>query len=452
MAAFSRRVTRAGGGADSGSRKNGGKASTSSSLLKTTGGATRAIVLLTLVIGLVLSFVTERLLLEDDDAQHRSDGAYVGETRRGEDAQQRLAQQQQAEQQRGLGSSQQKPSTPSKLLPAALSLLRRGVPLESAIAYPNRNFTTSTSSFEYTEGCSCLNPKAKYGTCCKRHYRVSYLMNIPQSSSFIEKQRKLARVIDNYSPDSHSLLGIPTADYRDVLVLRNMYDAVVEGYVAHIGSKPCNSFGGLWRTMVKKARLNSDNTKNNGKQNKKSSNPVADAWKPGYELDPPANGRTLCQYVADEPAEIGLRAYIDWAFRVQYLNSLTYFAMSRGLPEVQERTTVVCREDLESERRNVTLMQAQHFLYNGTKHRDYDGDPSSGSSYVATSIRARHARENVDSEDSEDSEEDEPKEETKAAPSMSPERRDEFMRVIRRLDDEYYGGDIAWLQSVIPCK
>jgi len=298
----------------------------------------------------------------------------------------------------------------SRMFPAPVTFLRSNIPLEVAMVFPNRQFSGE---------CSCQNPKAKL-KCCARRYRIAYKMRLPRDEmdDFIRRQDGLARLVD-YPLDYNYLDAVPWKDYRDVLVLRNIYDTLVGGYRAHFSQRECKR--GIWRKQSK--RLKSDD-------------PDRLMWNPGYVLDPPRAGRSLCEYIASVPAEAGMRAYIDFAFRSQYVVTLSHWAMSRGLPEVRERTLAVCAEDFAatSATRSEAYKRIQDFMYNGTDHKQYYREKIPG---VAGGFVASFAR----SEEEPDPDEDE----------KSQNRRHALDQVVRAVDAKYFNGDIAWLDSILPC-
>ena len=70
-------------------------------------------------------------------------------------------------------------------------------------------------------------------------------------------------------------------DFRQVLVLRDLRDSLVSGYLHHRGSGgECRLNAATWDRYL------------------------------SYDLDPPRDGRSICQYLAEEPESVGMRAYI----------------------------------------------------------------------------------------------------------------------------------------------
>jgi len=102
-------------------------------------------------------------------------------------------------------------------------------------------------------------------------------------------------------PDQHRLaaepkwftynLALPEQDYRDVIVLRDIYASILSGYLYHHKGFECNmpdkvrEYLGEWDEHL------------------------------SYQLRPPRQGRTICQYIARTKTSTGMKAYIDWVMR-----------------------------------------------------------------------------------------------------------------------------------------
>ena len=198
-----------------------------------------------------------------------------------------------------------------------------------------------------------------------------------------------------------------------------------EGYLYHIGGKECwfDAFGKpLNETGASRARASEKTNWHVGL---------------GYELDPPNNGRTICRYMADEPVEVGLRAYVDWVFRHYYSGILSLWALSRQVPAAADRTMSISYEDMTEPGSYRTTANAMlDFLFDGAVA---GGNNSSSTGKLpwyyhgkkptigASSNAAAHA--------------------TPRDPSL----RKRLADAIRQIDSEHYGNDIAWLDSVLPC-
>jgi len=168
-----------------------------------------------------------------------------------------------------------------------------------------------------------------------------------------------------------------------------------------------------------------------------------------YELYPPRNNRSLCQYLVEEDEETGMRAYVDYIFHSQYLTVLTDLALSRTgalrqggggggeggdgvalspliVPELRpltDRTMTACFEDLSHQNSTIvlaTIRRVQDFLFNGTNYR-----PWSGKLELMQSGGGGHST------------------------SHDSALRDRLQRIVRQIDETFYDGDIAWLDSSI---
>jgi len=149
-------------------------------------------------------------------------------------------------------------------------------------------------------------------------------------------------------------------------------------------------------------------------------------WKViNYEPDPPRNDRSLCKYLEEESEEAGLRAYIEYIFHSQYIVMFSTWALAQDVPEVRERTKTICYEDVtHPDKANVALNTAIEHWYNGTSSKPWKGGPPGGGGK---------------------------QKEQHAASSRDPEEKERLLRIIKEIDEKYYDGDIAWLDSLLPC-
>lgn len=206
---------------------------------------------------------------------------------------------------------------------------------------------------------------------------------------------------------------LPTTktDYRDVLVLRNLYSAITSGYLYHYKGFECgmsfekpNEFSYLrrWNEYI------------------------------SYELNPqPRANHTLCRYLQNtgrnlENRIVSVRAYVDWVMRYYYSGILSHWALSQQIPEIRQRTLTVCYEHLMSEQSDQQTVQSiVDFFFNGTVHYKgrWDGVPPGHLQY--------------DGEHS-----------TLTDVGI----RDMVLKLIKEVDTKYYNGEIAWANSILPCK
>ena len=80
---------------------------------------------------------------------------------------------------------------------------------------------------QMTDDCNCLVDMNGRGPCCVRYYRRPHKMGNIQSLSLLpDGVRDLIRITS-----SEFLSHAPSYDYRDVVLVRDLYDAVISGYL-----------------------------------------------------------------------------------------------------------------------------------------------------------------------------------------------------------------------------
>jgi len=127
--------------------------------------------------------------------------------------------------------------------------------------------------------------------------------------------------------------------------------------------------------------------------------------------------------MAENAEEIGMRAYVDWVFRYYYSGILAHWSLAQHFPLLSERTKTVCYEDLESNERDVqTIYDMLRFWYNGTHHDPFTGQPPGKSDGGGGHSTSRNIA-----------------------------LRERLVRVIQAIDQKHYNGDIAWVDSILPC-
>lgn len=142
-----------------------------------------------------------------------------------------------------------------------------------------------------------------------------------------------------------------------------------------------------------------------------------------YELDPPANNRSLCDYLSEVDEKSGMRAYIDFIFRIHYSGPFAHWALAQELPEVKERTMVMCYDELSSPETDlISVNRMIDFWYNGTQHREFHGIPPG-----QTEAKGHGT-------------------------SHNPAIRERLKALVKQIDEEYYDGQIAWIHSTLPCQ
>jgi len=138
------------------------------------------------------------------------------------------------------------------------------------------------------------------------------------------------------------------------------------------------------------------------------------------------HGRSICKFLEEKPVELAMRAYIEWAFRYHYVGIYSHWALSVELPQVRERTKTICYEDMMNPEKDLqTIESALDFWFNnGTtpSHAPWTGALPGHVNYTGG-----HS--------------------TPPDPTLRSGLKD----LIKQLDAEYYNGEIAWMNSVLPC-
>lgn len=324
------------------------------------------------------------------------------------------------------------PRKPSLLFPRPLQLLRQGLAsLDSAYGgCPQYHFSVVQAAKRQRPDdqdlldavnmldrpCSCSSSNNKL--CCERCVFWSHKMGAAMLKPLLQpfENIKLCDFEGNtgtWTAWDQEHLFSPNTDYRDVIVLRNIYDTLVSGYLYHLSGREC------WTDWY-------------GRAEKGVVSPFTKDWQrfltshindSSHEEAP-----TICHYLANHTHEEGMRAYIDWVFHAYYEGTFTQWALVHGLqcPHVQERTRMVCFENLEgtSPSATNTLNDMLHFLSNGnlSYHSQQQGDKE-----AQGADRSGHAT------------------------SKDVTLRKQIRQVIDHVDKLYYNGDIAWLDSILPC-
>jgi len=288
------------------------------------------------------------------------------------------------------------PNHSSKLLERArpMALMRLNIPLDTVYRYGG------TGERQFSGDCSCENPGSTW-ECCRRTFRRSHKFGCVATRDLLHQYEPLYRLAAEPGQFTYAD-RLPDADYRDVLVLRNLYSAIVSGYAYHYKGFECgmqdkiDAFLGNWHMYV------------------------------SYKLDPPLKkGQTICKYLQTTPRKKSLRAYVDWVMRYYYSGILSHWALAQQIPEIRRRTLVVCYEDLMSPHHdNRTVDEIVNFFFDGRPPQPFFGIPPGHVNYTGG-----HA----------------------TAHSLDPKVRESLIKTIRRIDKKYYNGELAWANSILPC-
>jgi len=133
---------------------------------------------------------------------------------------------------------------------------------------------------------------------------------------------------------------------------------------------------------------------------------------------------------------------MEYVIRTKYHPWMEVYAMSRKNAFVRGRLLSACFADLSSDDRvEREMSNVLDFLYPQTVVTNGTSVSQDNDHYEAwLQFRLRHHS-------------NKPSNGAKGhATSHDPELRLRLIDTIRRLDEKYYGGDVSWLNSVLPCQ
>lgn len=193
--------------------------------------------------------------------------------------------------------------------------------------------------------CTCADPYCSGRSCHRGIVRVHKMgVTLLSIASVLFMFRKVdateikaseeADFIDRFQRHNAS-------DYRHVVVTRNLYDALLSGYLYHKAHRECerNQDGHLFRGGWLFNNSGEDWEKRIKSVDTRSIRP----WPEGL-------GRDLCTYLSDESEDNGLRVYVEWA-KAFYLEPLVEFSSRRKEAEKRagiNKTLFSCYEDVTS--------------------------------------------------------------------------------------------------------
>jgi len=131
-----------------------------------------------------------------------------------------------------------RPPVLSKILPEPLDYLRRNVSLSDAYSDVfgvgvGDDKEEEKKRFDADGSCSCRNASSPSGTCCDRVFRRCHKQGVVMTRSTFKKYRPSITLFSKDPWALNYLQDPPVVDYRDVLLLRNLNDALISGYLYH---------------------------------------------------------------------------------------------------------------------------------------------------------------------------------------------------------------------------
>ena len=358
----------------------------------------------------------------------------------------------------------------SRLFPRALDMMKRNIPLENVYTcfHEENSFSLTDATKkrrppiaglekinveqEYTTimsnndndsstiplWCSCNAtlsvPERHSQLCCQRRLFAGHKMGTFMQTEFESEMNDNNIYVGAFDafpggqdvPYIKDHLLEPKIDYRDGIIIRNIYDSLISGYLYHKEGKECwlDWFGndGSWDKNL----FPSYHTKR---------------WMHYIELTyhktKPYD--TLCHCLANSTEIDGMRVYLDWVWHTLYGKTFQFWALSNGwscLP-IRKRVKTFCFEDLSSKTKSSTsVAEVIGFLTDNI-----------------TKINEQQSAEVEDDKDIPEEVDKADQEQHKGhATSHDPTLRQRLLEIIQQIDRDDYNNDIAWLHSVLPCK
>ncbi|GKZ01408.1 hypothetical protein MPSEU_001091600 [Mayamaea pseudoterrestris] len=254
------------------------------------------------------------------------------------------------------------------------------------------------------ENCSCFHMDRN---CCQRqilrNHKFGFILSEKLYGSFAPNITS-THITPKRMPKANST---SLKDYRQVVLLRNMFDAIVSGYLYHQSGHECwlSAYG---EPVPEKRQRNMD-------------------WE-RYTRDiqfayPPGLNRSMCHYLADEDADVGMRVYIHVALRAYYLSIEGYLVELEQRRQVDpvDRTLLVCFEDITNASKQLNIFgQTMDFLY-----------PGGHEYYTIPQQPEVNAGGHASSHD--------------------PTTRDSLLHLVHELDENMFGGVLQRLNSLYDC-
>lgn len=149
-----------------------------------------------------------------------------------------------------------------------------------------------------------------------------------------------------------------TTDYRHIVIVRNIMDAMVSGFLYHKSGHECwLSFNGVRTSQEKNFHWEK----------------YLSYHTEGVDI-PPRNDRSICRYLVEEDETIAMRVFIDVALSKWYSGVEPYFSEMRKRDQTDTipRSLVVCFEDYTNLSQQTRLFdESIQFLYPGRRGLEF---------------------------------------------------------------------------------
>lgn len=214
--------------------------------------------------------------------------------------------------------------------------------------------TSSSSATLEGEDCSCRNSKAGKD-CCQRVAVRAHKFGYMLVKEVFQPYKKVLQ--KSFLPET--IPNNPNQDYRHVAVVRNVFAAMVSGYLYHKSGREC--WSDVWGRNVSEPIPNE-----NWDRFVSQSTELFETRR--Y---PPAGNRSLCLYLGQVPEETGVSVFMSFMLFHAYRGIVAYIEKSRERDALlgQNRTLFVCLEEAsDPTQQDQILLQMMDWLFPGGHH------------------------------------------------------------------------------------
>ena len=237
-----------------------------------------------------------------------------------------------------------------------------------------------------------------------------------------------------------------TMDFRNVLMMRNIYDALASGYLYHLTGRECwlDTMGNPYTTTPLRRILDWQRFTSLREEGVSliRHNKTTDS----------DSQYSLCDYLAEHSESDGMRVYIEWVFRYHFLSegSFAQLAHASQYKPIRKRTMVVCYAELITNTATVTG-RILDFVFPGG-HGPFQMPSELPDEALRESLSAIPGRapSTVIHRMLNEGQERE-LQASGHATDHDPMLRARLKTLVEELDRTLYNGQIAWLDSIIPC-
>ena len=294
-------------------------------------------------------------------------------------------------------------------------------------------------------GCTCLNSYAEYGPCCKRVIYRSHKMGSVLVSQLLRKfgLSQNVMVTDQIPmPRNFSFQQEQTLHQRDAVVIRNLQDSIVSGYLYHKQGRECSTnFMGKVKDNFTYSMLKVNWTKylayqeadelvlteeDHRMMEEANVSPLDQLQWPNHGWEP-VGGRNICEYLEEESEEDGLRLFTEFALNYWYGSVIRFHErVTKKQNPGNPRVLFVCYEDLAGD--PVTQARTVQNLMDWL----FPGAAGSGQTYrVPKKMQQEYMGNHSTSRD--------------------PELRQRLAAIVQRLDATLFGNRIARADETTGC-